>query len=239
MRRGFTLIELLVVIAIIAILAAILFPVFARAREKARQSSCQSNLKQIVLAQLQYMSDYDQTLPIASVSWGGVRVTDAAAACCAKSWSQNKVAALPLTFPGSVHNGFIHWRLAPYIKNKQIWLCPSMAPNIDPDAVDATSYLSSHSIANKNGTYPSIEGYSEAALRIQPVDLIIWQDAVSWYESTTAANIVRSSGNVGDYGSPHGLGGNNIVNCGYLDGHVKSLPIMAWWQQIRQGHPRR
>jgi prepilin-type N-terminal cleavage/methylation domain-containing protein/prepilin-type processing-associated H-X9-DG protein len=62
-RRGFTLIELLVVIAIIAILAAILFPVFAKAREKARQASCSSNLKQIALAQLMYAQDYDERLP--------------------------------------------------------------------------------------------------------------------------------------------------------------------------------
>ena len=61
-RRGFTLIELLVVIAIIAILAAILFPVFAKAREKARGSSCQSNCKQIGLGLLQYMQDYDEIL---------------------------------------------------------------------------------------------------------------------------------------------------------------------------------
>src|SRR5688572_22209200 len=58
-KPGFTLIELLVVIAIIAILAAILFPVFARARENARRSSCQSNLKQIGLASAQYTQDYD------------------------------------------------------------------------------------------------------------------------------------------------------------------------------------
>ena len=62
-KRGFTLIELLVVIAIIAILAAILFPVFAKAREKARQSSCQSNIKQITLGVLQYSSDYDENGP--------------------------------------------------------------------------------------------------------------------------------------------------------------------------------
>ncbi len=60
MRRGFTLIELLVVIAIIAILAAILFPVFARAREKARQTSCLSNLKQLSLGFLMYVQDYDE-----------------------------------------------------------------------------------------------------------------------------------------------------------------------------------
>jgi prepilin-type N-terminal cleavage/methylation domain-containing protein/prepilin-type processing-associated H-X9-DG protein len=63
LQKGFTLIELLVVIAIIAILASILFPVFAQAREKARQSSCSSNLKQLGLAFSQYSQDYDETLP--------------------------------------------------------------------------------------------------------------------------------------------------------------------------------
>ncbi len=61
--RGFTLIELLVVIAIIAILAAILFPVFAKAREKARQTSCLSNIKQLATAALMYAQDYDEVLP--------------------------------------------------------------------------------------------------------------------------------------------------------------------------------
>ncbi len=73
-RAAFTLIELLVVIAIIAILAAILFPVFARARENARRASCQSNMKQIGLGILQYAQDYDETLPASrntgtSISW--------------------------------------------------------------------------------------------------------------------------------------------------------------------------
>src|SRR3954463_137617 len=62
-RRGFTLIELLVVIAIIAILAAILFPVFAHAREKARQTSCLSNLRQLSSAMLMYAGDYDERFP--------------------------------------------------------------------------------------------------------------------------------------------------------------------------------
>jgi len=93
MRQGFTLIELLVVIAIIAILAAILFPVFARAREKARQSSCLSNLKQLGLAFLQYAQDYDETM----VSGSGYQ------------------------------GNSINWqyKVAPYIKNIQIYSCPS------------------------------------------------------------------------------------------------------------------
>jgi len=78
-RRGFTLIELLVVIAIIAILAAILFPVFAKAREKARQTSCLSNLKQLGLGFMQYEQDYDEQFPTSNVAgqhalgqgWGG------------------------------------------------------------------------------------------------------------------------------------------------------------------------
>ena len=73
-REGFTLIELLVVIAIIAILAAILFPVFAKARDKARQATCTSNLKQIGLAAMQYSQDYDEFLPHAgnaAVDGGG------------------------------------------------------------------------------------------------------------------------------------------------------------------------
>src|SRR5688572_30373624 len=65
-RKGFTLIELLVVIAIIAIPAAILFPVFARAREQARKATCISNLKQVGLALMQYVQDYDEIYPVSN-----------------------------------------------------------------------------------------------------------------------------------------------------------------------------
>jgi len=94
-RKGFTLIELLVVIAIIAILAAILFPVFARAREKARQATCLSNLKQIGLGLMMYVQDYDEVYPDA------------------------RYASNPSPYP------LIYEALVPYIKNYQIWLCPS------------------------------------------------------------------------------------------------------------------
>ena len=69
MKRGFTLIELLVVIAIIAILAAILFPVFAKAREKARQTKCLSNQRQIALGFMMYAQEHDEKLPVADANW--------------------------------------------------------------------------------------------------------------------------------------------------------------------------
>ena len=96
MKRGFTLIELLVVIAIIAILAAILFPVFARAREKARQTACLNNVKQMALALQMYAQDYDETICYAQHRFGGTVGT--------KYWYQV---------------------LDPYIKNEQIHVCPS------------------------------------------------------------------------------------------------------------------
>jgi len=96
MRRGFTLIELLVVIAIIAILAAILFPVFARAREKARQASCLSNVKQLTLGLLMYAQDYDEMFGLAG-GWQSARP-------CQDWW------------PTAIY---------PYVKNAQVYACPS------------------------------------------------------------------------------------------------------------------
>jgi prepilin-type N-terminal cleavage/methylation domain-containing protein/prepilin-type processing-associated H-X9-DG protein len=104
-RAGFTLIELLVVIAIIAILAAILFPVFARAREKARQTSCLSNLKQMGLAWLQYAQDYDGvTVPVQTGPVTAYTLPD-----------------------GDASSGFIYWAalLYPYTRNVQVYNCPS------------------------------------------------------------------------------------------------------------------
>jgi prepilin-type N-terminal cleavage/methylation domain-containing protein/prepilin-type processing-associated H-X9-DG protein len=97
-RKGFTLIELLVVIAIIAILAAILFPVFAQARAKAKQTSCLSNMKQIGLGLMMYAEDYDQTLPSSYYYLNGA----------------------------TSDNGYMHWSgmIMPYVKNEKIFVCP-------------------------------------------------------------------------------------------------------------------
>jgi prepilin-type N-terminal cleavage/methylation domain-containing protein/prepilin-type processing-associated H-X9-DG protein len=98
MKRGFTLIELLVVIAIIAILAAILFPVFAKAREKARQTSCLSNLKQMSLGLLMYAQDYDECFPGTYEKMG-------------------QSADWPLVAWWDI--------IQPYVKNTQLMVCPS------------------------------------------------------------------------------------------------------------------
>ncbi len=101
--KGFTLIEILVVIAIIAILAAILFPVFARARENARRSSCQSNLKQIGLAMMQYTQDFDETMPSIFNQNSNIRMPNGSIAPIAP-WYQ---------------------MIYPYMKNIQVLNCPS------------------------------------------------------------------------------------------------------------------
>ncbi|RYG73976.1 DUF1559 domain-containing protein [bacterium] len=113
-NSAFTLIELLVVIAIIAILAAILFPVFGRARENARRSSCQSNLKQIGLGIMQYVQDYDEKYPYCNQDGPDVL--------------------------GNGWGWFGTWMYTtyPYVKSAQIYTCPSATKFHDPD--DTTDF---------------------------------------------------------------------------------------------------
>jgi len=179
--KGFTLIELLVVIAIIAILAAILFPVFARARENARRASCQSNLKQIGLGFLQYSQDYDETLVPYRNAVPNPFASDANVGTSAKT----------VTFANQM--------LEPYIKSAQIWICPSNPrgfANVDPDGSDTApsyrSYGGQNSYAFNNYSFSSNTGLklasiSESANTVAMVD--------GRYYNTLPKNPCRLAGN--------------------------------------------
>ncbi len=190
MKRGFTLIELLVVIAIIAILAAILFPVFARAREKARQASCLSNTKEIVLSILMYAQDYDEKI-----------VSNA-----------NRQA------DGST---IMWWTiLDPYIKNSQIWKCPSKPDN---DVGYGWSY---------NGMpywCHSSQGRVGLAYWNYPAEVMIFcctrPDGPGG--STYAYSYVSYAAShwVDPYTGHVGIVHNKGSNVGYMDGHAKWLGI--------------
>jgi len=120
-NRGFTLIELLVVIAIIAILAAILFPVFARAREAARKATCISNLKQIALAAIMYAQDYDECLPTAtSTGWATSHAIVAAN-------SGITITAAEGAGLGSKNYWALADLLRPYVKSIDIFVCPTLS----------------------------------------------------------------------------------------------------------------
>jgi|YelNatPaOPRAMG01_1025707.scaffolds.fasta_scaffold63784_2 prepilin-type N-terminal cleavage/methylation domain-containing protein/prepilin-type processing-associated H-X9-DG protein len=155
-NRGFTLIELLVVIAIIAILAAILFPVFANARDKARQTACLNNLKQIGSALESYLSDWDQTMPNA-LSYGRWW-----------TWHTAEWGVTAAQFYDKKNPWFLPDKLAPYIRTEAIWFCP----NVDPDrpivigqsftyAQNGTTYIFNYGTAPPPGIPPDPNGYGK------------------------------------------------------------------------------
>jgi prepilin-type N-terminal cleavage/methylation domain-containing protein/prepilin-type processing-associated H-X9-DG protein len=206
MRKGFTLIELLVVIAIIAILAAILFPVFAKAREKARQSSCLSNMKQLSLASLQYAQDYDEILVKCYESFGPMP---------AGPWTYNRRWYWQ---PGG-NDGMLY----PYIKNSQVFQCPSQGMY----GCNRTIFIS--------GT-----GSGLALAQIQsPAETVVLGDTLSSGGSylTGTGGTPGYGGmvapltptNVTSYTNPAGCNGRGLMahrhndgaNLGFADGHCK------------------
>ena len=147
-NRAFTLIELLVVIAIIAILAAILFPVFAQAREKARQASCLSNMKQIGTGLMMYSQDYDELIPRYRFPSALYTATGINPSCVGAPAGWCGTSTLTVVF--------LNYILNPYIKNDQVWKCPSRAgawTNLDPTGADSDNPAVFRSYGGNN-SYP-------------------------------------------------------------------------------------
>ncbi|MFO7946783.1 MAG: DUF1559 domain-containing protein [Armatimonadota bacterium] len=195
MKRGFTLIELLVVIAIIAILAAILFPVFARAREKARQSACLNNCKQMGLAFNMYLQDYDETLPFACIRYESAAV---------RPW----------------HGGSstVHWwpdELFPYVKNHQIFYCPSNGEDAIGYGYNVRlGYYGNH--PTRSG--PIYDGVKLADIEYPSQTVCIADRHEGDYPSSSWYRLWNSSMNNPDRWTTIHNGGLNIVFC---DGHAK------------------
>jgi prepilin-type N-terminal cleavage/methylation domain-containing protein/prepilin-type processing-associated H-X9-DG protein len=187
-RRGFTLIELLVVIAIIAILAAILFPVFAKAREKARQASCLSNLKQVAIACQMYREDYD-----------GVNVR--------------------IYFTATVR---WHQAVAPYIKNTDLFRCPSAPGLVDPYSGLPQSYgMNSFNFgpATQDGFW-----YAKDDASIPDGSTVIW--AADSYDPANASNGSYYVGGGATFSQPVvrvAYRHNDGFNAMFYDGHAKWL----------------
>ena len=210
-RNGFTLIELLVVIAIIAILAAILFPVFARAREKARQASCQSNLKQLGIAFMMYAQDYDEMMPV------GVYFSP--------DWSLEYA-----------WDYFVNWNtgaytvglIEPYTKNGQLNVCHSFK-GAQTWGRPASGYaLNATYVCPPAGEFwPSGWPKLPAALAqiAVPAQTALLADS-AYYSSGTLCqnNFLRAPGD-GFYswvGPNAHFRHNGVVNVLYCDGHVKA-----------------
>ncbi len=202
MRKGFTLIELLVVIAIIAILAAILFPVFARAREKARQTSCLSNMKQLVTGSLMYTTDYDDNL------YGhiGGRRNDPA-----WSWS-------PLyNWPQQVY---------PYVKNEQLFVCPSKPRGdwvYDPLTRDSYLGYGMNYWVTYFYYYLNHSDFTRPAETIWFTDCYYYVVYPCYYMHTYPTNSTYGLNGYARLDIRH----NEGANVGFIDGHAKWLSKQA------------
>ncbi len=233
-KKAFTLIELLVVIAIIAILAAILFPVFAQAREKARAISCVSNLKQITLALLMYVQDYDETYVPAG--WqGGTNASGVVdgAPNMNNNNAMTQVSNVPYAncwgWPCIGPDGSASFaaRLEPYIKNYQVWVCPSAnnsSVNPGDGQYPSNPYESlTNNVRQRPISYWYQSDFSQQpeATVDQPASRAVFGETgriragmdINWGQDPQYTRATRWN----DYYSPHGAGSN----IGFADGHVK------------------
>ncbi len=213
MRRakGFTLIELLVVIAIIAILAAILFPVFARARAKAKCASCQSNLKQLALAFIMYAQDYDEAFPTPSTNFPD------SAWPWLPQWH-------PKLYGGGTEYGWMAL-LYGYTRTREIFYCPS-GPTHNLDEQINRSYA-----WNQTGTAGRVAG---ARNQLEfPAETFLVMDASYPHlhrYGLTRDGLQRLLGYWETNPKKMGARHNGMHNVAFCDGHVKSMQKDAMYR---------
>ena len=232
--QAFTLIELLVVIAIIAILAAVLFPVFATAREKARQTTCTSNAKQIMIAVLQYNQDYDEMYP-PNYTYSG---------------------SMPLTYWFQL--------LMPYVKSQGIFLCPSdtnpvaqaavsysvsymdnivLGGNGNPNNVLVAPYYPVPKVVSTSTTVYMCEGGAQAGTGVGSANntttdtstvkegaYILQDPANPWSQCSVSgvACAASSASNAVAWAGPAARH-NKMAVVGFADGHAKALLPSLWY----------
>jgi len=216
-NHGFTLIELLVVIAIIALLAAILFPVFARARENARKTSCQSNEKQIGLGFAQYAQDYDEQFPR-----NIIRGVSSGVGSQFGPWSDTVIGWHEATYP--------------YVKSAQLYRCPSggrppAPPGADTNAHGGIQYTYNRRIGGDQNGNSGLQSLSD------------FEFVANTFLVTEAGNQIEDGSVSADNGLEWGCTGDHVKRltgsgCGtpsvgplrrhldganylYVDGHVK------------------
>jgi prepilin-type N-terminal cleavage/methylation domain-containing protein/prepilin-type processing-associated H-X9-DG protein len=259
-RKGFTLIELLVVIAIIAILAAILFPVFAKAREKARQSSCLANVKQLDLGMQMYAADYDQTYPMIQSTAG----SSSAESMCFHTWAVS---------------------IFPYLSNKNIYQCPSYSSSATSATTPGADVVSINGgLSNTIGFYENIgygytQDFSGTTFKSDGTDRLdynmnMWMGEASFivgneintcgYSGVNETGVIDPANKFLLWDSSMGGFGNNGwknnednaticarhsmgANFGFVDGHahwllLKSVSLPAWtlrnsnWLNLKTYH---
>lgn len=225
-QKGFTLIELLVVIAIIVILAAILFPVFARARENARRARCQSNVKQIMLGVLQYTQDFDEMYPLALAD---NQVTQG------RSW---------------------YTAIFPYVKSAQIFKCPSDSDNTaapESNLAGVPAFPVSYIVNTQFGMFSPDSTQPASNGKVAPVSLAAVQstattiymadglkqtdgitttptsaDKLGGYRLMPYANFASAKGTDANWGGPSPRYVETAI-FGFTDGHVKSGRSSAYY----------
>jgi prepilin-type N-terminal cleavage/methylation domain-containing protein/prepilin-type processing-associated H-X9-DG protein len=209
MRRGFTLIELLVVIAIIAILASILFPVFSRARAKARQTACLSNMKQLALALNMYAQDYDETLP--AWAFGATGSSDNGPGQGAWTWDTV---------------------ILPYMRNIQILTCPDspygkvVGSSFKEAGQPMRSYAMPRYVGDPYGTSNAGMTYADCMIDAPPAPaatVLLFEKGergIGYVGDSTGENFFQSHSctNQGLDTKPFHNGGKNFA---FLDGHAK------------------